>query len=88
MVKQYGSSRLDEARDAPVVQVIAPAFAPDKRSSPKRMLILVGSFIVGCLLGTAWVILSFWREQLSALDERRLRELRTAAFSWSGRHAP
>ena len=34
--RQYEAARLDEARDAPVLQVLDPASYPDTKSSPKR----------------------------------------------------
>jgi tyrosine-protein kinase Etk/Wzc len=54
--KQYEAARLDEARDAPIVQVLDPASYPDTRSSPKRAYIMVGGLVLGFLTGCAWVL--------------------------------
>lgn len=51
LAKQYEAARLDEARDAPVLQVLDVASYPDARSSPKRMLIMVGGVILGLFVG-------------------------------------
>lgn len=50
MVKQYEMARLDEAREGPLLQVVDPATAPEKKSKPKRVLILIlATFVAGTL---------------------------------------
>jgi uncharacterized protein involved in exopolysaccharide biosynthesis len=61
IAKQYEAARLDESRDAPLLQVIDRAVVPDQRSSPQRAITLIISLILGALLGAAWVILSSYR---------------------------
>ena len=55
--KQYEQARIDEARNAPLVQVLDSASYPDSKSSPHRALIVLGGLILGCLLGSAWILL-------------------------------
>jgi len=49
---QYEAARLDEAKEAATVQVVEPAIEADRRSSPRRLLILVlftiGGFLASC----------------------------------------
>lgn len=52
--KQYELARADEARDAPLIQVIDPAVPPDYKSKPKRGLIAV---LV--TLGTGFILVLF-----------------------------
>ncbi len=54
--KQYEAARLDEAHDAPVLQVLDPASYPDTKSSPKRLYYMLGGLAVGFLAGCAWVL--------------------------------
>jgi len=54
--KQYEAARMDEARDAPVLQVLDPPSVPDSRSSPRRGLIIVGGLFLGLAAGCAWVL--------------------------------
>jgi len=56
LAKQYEAARIDEAHNAPLVQVLDAASYPDSKSSPPRKLILLGGLIFGCMLGTAWVL--------------------------------
>jgi tyrosine-protein kinase Etk/Wzc len=56
LAKQYESARLDESRDAPVLQVLDPASYPDMKSAPKRMFIILGGLIFGFIAGCAWVL--------------------------------
>jgi uncharacterized protein involved in exopolysaccharide biosynthesis len=56
LAKQYEAARLDEARDAPVLQVLDPASYPDSRSEPKRLFIILGGLFLGLILGCAYVL--------------------------------
>ncbi len=58
LLKQYEAARLDEAKEAAVIQVVEPAIEPDSRSSPHRALVLllftIGGFLASCFL--VWVM--------------------------------
>ena len=41
--KQYEAARIDEARLAPVIQVVDEAVPPDKKSWPPRLLFVLGA---------------------------------------------
>jgi tyrosine-protein kinase Etk/Wzc len=62
--RQFEAARLDEARDAPLVQVLDSASYPDVKSSPKRSLIVLGALVLGLIAGCIWVLV---REPLRAL---------------------
>lgn len=51
-VKQLESARLDAANKTDAVQVLDVALPPQKRSSPKRVLILLLGILAGIALGT------------------------------------
>lgn len=50
LAKQYEVARLDEARDSAIIQVLDRAIEPEKKSSPKRLLIGVVAAMVGLFL--------------------------------------
>ena len=54
--KQFEAARLDEARDAPVLQVLDPASYPDTKSWPKRSYFMLGGLFLGFIAGCAWVL--------------------------------
>lgn len=56
LAKQYESARLDESKDAPVLQVLDPPSYPDMKSAPKRMFIMLGGLIFGFIAGCVWVL--------------------------------
>jgi uncharacterized protein involved in exopolysaccharide biosynthesis len=56
LAKQYEAARLDESKDAPVVQVLDPPSYPDTKSAPKRMFIMLGGLIFGFIAGCVWVL--------------------------------
>jgi tyrosine-protein kinase Etk/Wzc len=57
IAKQYETARLDESRDAPVLQIVDHAVVPDKKSGPPRLVALFVSCILGLLAGAAWVLI-------------------------------
>lgn len=58
MARQYEVAKVDEARQGALVQVVDRAVVPDHHSSPKRTLIVLGSVVLGFLLGICWVLLT------------------------------
>ncbi len=69
--KQYEAARIDEAKSAPIIQVIDHAVPPDKKSGPPRMLITLGFGLVGFCLACFWAL---WSKALM-----RMRENHTSA---------
>jgi tyrosine-protein kinase Etk/Wzc len=57
LARQYETARLDESRDAPVLQIIDRATIPDKKSGPHRALLVLAAAIFGFILGVIWVLL-------------------------------
>jgi capsule polysaccharide export protein KpsE/RkpR len=83
MAKQYELARLDEARDAALIQLVAPAIEPDRRSFPPRTLITLLSAFTGLFLGCLWVMLGQWHAGVQADPVRaaQLKALRDAVLS-------
>lgn len=59
LAKQYELAKLDEAKNASLIQVLDKAIEPDRKSKPKRTLIVLTSAFVALLLAT---VLAFIRE--------------------------
>jgi len=53
--KQYEVARIDEAKEAPMIQVVDPAVRPEKKSGPMRMQITVLGAILSALGGCSFV---------------------------------
>ena len=51
LARQFEMAKLDEAKQGALVQVVDTAIPPDKRSSPKRTLIVLGSTAFGLIVG-------------------------------------
>lgn len=55
LAKQYEAARIDEGRNAPIIQIVDKAIVPDKKSSPSRAIIIGLSVIAGFLIACLWV---------------------------------
>jgi uncharacterized protein involved in exopolysaccharide biosynthesis len=53
--KQYEAARLDEAKEAAIIQVVEPAIEADRKSAPKRSAILLLSSFMGLFLAVVSV---------------------------------
>lgn len=72
IAKQYEIARLDEAKSAPVIQVVDVGTRPERKSSPFRSLICILATIAAFFAAVVWVL---FRDSLRAANEDpRLRE--------------
>lgn len=57
LARQYEAARIDEAKAAPLIQVVDPAKTPDWKSGPHRLLWVAISALLGLFAGSAWSFL-------------------------------
>lgn len=57
LARQFEIAKLDEAKQGAVIQVVDSAVPPDRRTSPKRVLIVMGATAVGLLFGILAAVL-------------------------------
>jgi tyrosine-protein kinase Etk/Wzc len=75
LAKEYEAARLDEARNAAVIQVVDLAIEPDRKSSPPRSLIITIVALLGFFASSGYV--------LAAEAIRRLRLNPEVEARWS-----
>jgi uncharacterized protein involved in exopolysaccharide biosynthesis len=51
LARQFELAKLDEAKQGALIQVVDPAIPPDKKSFPKRALIVIGATVLGFFIG-------------------------------------
>ena len=73
LAKEFEVAKLDEAREGSIIQVVDAAVPPDARSSPHRLLIVLGSVILAFLVASFWVSLRRRFALASELPENRQR---------------
>lgn len=83
LIRQFASAQLDEAKDSPLIQILDKAFVPEKKSKPKRSLIVILATLVAFFLAVIW---AFIKEALARSNDdpeqgARLQELRRS-FRW------
>ena len=61
--KQYEAARLDEAKAAPLVQIIDKAVVPERRSWPPRTLLVCIAAVFSAIVSICWVILGNCQER-------------------------
>jgi tyrosine-protein kinase Etk/Wzc len=64
--KQYEAARLDEAKSAPLVQIIDKAVVPERRSWPPRTLLVCAATSLAAVGSIYWVILRSRHERATA----------------------
>ena len=80
LAKQLEASKLDEARQGAVIQVVDPAVEPDRKSSPRRVPIIAVSAIFGFIAGCIAALVLWWRElvRFDPVTEKQLQDLKSA----------
>jgi uncharacterized protein involved in exopolysaccharide biosynthesis len=85
MTKQYEVARVDEAKDAAIIQVLDKALPPEMRSSPKRALIVLTVALLALFLAVAIALITE-RVKADPLTAARLHLLRLRLLSVAGTH--
>jgi uncharacterized protein involved in exopolysaccharide biosynthesis len=57
--KQFEIAKIDEAKDASLIQVVDKALVPEQKSKPKRSLIVILATMMAFFIG---ILLAFFRE--------------------------
>jgi uncharacterized protein involved in exopolysaccharide biosynthesis len=55
--RQFEAARIDEAKSAPIIQVVDHALPADKKSGPPRMLIILGFGVIGFCFACFWAFM-------------------------------
>ncbi len=74
LARQYEAARIDEAKAAPVIQVVDPALIPDWKSGPHRLLWTVLGGVLGFLISCGWVFAAHVYHRLDT-DPEQSRKL-------------
>lgn len=59
LAKQYEIARIDEAKQAPMIQVVDRAVAPERKSWPPRAVYVLGSALLAMALTSAGVFMTY-----------------------------
>jgi tyrosine-protein kinase Etk/Wzc len=80
LTKQSEAAKLDEAKSAPILQVVDHAIPPDRKSGPSRKLLALGFAAFGFLLAMALGLFELYLDRLRSVPEqsRKLDEIRSA----------
>jgi uncharacterized protein involved in exopolysaccharide biosynthesis len=77
LAKQYEMAKLDEAHQGYIIQVIDPAVPPDKRSFPKRAMMIIAGILLGFFAACGWCIFAegLRRQKIDSAEHTRSETL-------------
>jgi tyrosine-protein kinase Etk/Wzc len=81
LAKQYEAARLDEARDASVIQTLDAAISPEKQYSPKPVRLTAIAFVIGFFLAQSPVRCVSKTFPKNGAQCRRSCDSRTSSFN-------
>jgi uncharacterized protein involved in exopolysaccharide biosynthesis len=78
LAKQYEAARLDEAKDAAIIQVLDVAVEPERKFKPKRAIIVIVSTLLALFAAMLYALISEAKHRAlqSPANASRWRELR------------
>jgi uncharacterized protein involved in exopolysaccharide biosynthesis len=65
LARQFEAAKIDEAKESALIQIVDSAVPPDRKSKPKRAVIVVLSTIIAGFFAVLWALLYEKKEQLS-----------------------
>lgn len=57
LMAQYEEARIDEARNTPTLDVLDSATPPERKSRPRRLLMMAGAFALSLVVGAGWALM-------------------------------
>lgn len=87
LARQYEAARIDEARDASVVQALDQAVPPERKSWPKRSIIVLTVTLLAFLLAVVAVYIEAALERIKEDPHSAARWQLLRMYLLSGRHA-
>jgi uncharacterized protein involved in exopolysaccharide biosynthesis len=69
MARQFELAKLDEAKEGAIIQVVDPAIPPDRKSFPRRALIVLAATAAGFFLGVFAALVFAGLERLKGEPE-------------------
>jgi len=80
LAREYEAARIDEAKSAPVIQVVDHAVPPQKKSGPHRVLLTAAAGLLGFILACSFTFLFHVLHQIERVPEnaQKLKLLRSA----------
>ena len=57
MARQVEQAKIQLNRDTPIFTIIDPVIIPNKKIKPRRSIIVISSFFIGLILGSAFILL-------------------------------
>jgi uncharacterized protein involved in exopolysaccharide biosynthesis len=75
--REYETARIEEVNDTPVITVIDRAVPPEKRSGPKRWLLIVLAVALAGTIGVLWAFGAGYVDQARRDPQDDYRELRS-----------
>jgi uncharacterized protein involved in exopolysaccharide biosynthesis len=89
LARQYEIARIDEAKDATLIQVLDASVVPEKKSRPKRVIIalLAGLLAFIVAVATALILDALKRSSLDSRRSTRIAEL-ASLLGWKKTGAP
>ncbi len=75
LIEQYEKAKLQEVRDTPTVNVLEEARVPERKSYPRRRIIVMTAFAISLGGGILFAFLLNWVEELPAEEKKKWQEI-------------
>jgi capsule polysaccharide export protein KpsE/RkpR len=71
LTRQYELAKIEEAKEIPVVKMLDRADVPERKSSPKRLLLMILGMLLAFSAGAVWILGTLVWKQMDPQDPRK-----------------
>ncbi|PIU28990.1 MAG: hypothetical protein COT09_03210 [Candidatus Hydromicrobium americanum] len=75
LTEQYEKAKLQEVRDTPTVNILEEARVPERKSYPRRKIIVLATFIISFAAGVILAFFLNWAEELPPDEKNKWQEI-------------
>ena len=76
LTRQYEAAKVEEARETPSVKVLDPADVPERKSSPRRTILVMLATVGVFIFGVGWLLLSARWQEIDPEDPAKVLSIR------------
>lgn len=82
LTKQYEVAKIEEAKNTSTIQILDSALVPDKKSKPRRSIIVLAATFATGFMALLWAFVREYGQRMDVEDRKLWSEIKRQVSSW------